>query len=84
MIQQTSLEAYDAIQDKLGKKQNDVLLAINRLNNATNSMIAKYLGWSINRVTPRVFELRQLEFVNEAFRDKCPITNRTAIFWRIK
>lgn len=46
--------------------------------------LAQKLGWSINRVTPRVLELRQLEVLEEANRRKCQVTGNNAYSWRLK
>ena len=83
MIQQTSLKAYESIKDRLGEKQIKVLqiLQINRIP-LTNGEIAKLLGWSINRVTPRIFELRQRKCVINADKRNCKVTNRLCLTWK--
>lgn len=42
------------------------------------------LGWEINRITPRIFELREKKLVVEASKRKCKVTGRTAIAWKVK
>ena len=57
MMQETSLEAWTSLQPKLQTRREQVMVAISFLGSATNMEIAEHLGWSINRVTPRVNEL---------------------------
>ncbi len=81
-MQQTSLLAYRSL-ERVGLKQKRCYEVIQRAS-VSNYDIAKALGWEINRVTPRVKELRELGLVEEAYRDKHPITERTVIFWKVK
>lgn len=81
-VTQTSLLAYRQL-ERIGAKQKACYNAIKLLGSAANYDIAKELDWDINRVTPRVKELRELNFVEEAYRDMHPITNRTVIYWKI-
>jgi len=62
-VQQTSIEAYECIYDDLGDKQKMVYDVIESSDGLCNQDIAEILGWGINRVTPRVKELRDLGFV---------------------
>jgi len=78
----TSILAYEEVLNSLGKRQIQVLKALGKLRSATNMMIAGFLGWSINRVTPRVFELRKKRLIRQDKIGLCKITNRTAIYWR--
>jgi len=78
----TSLIAYEEVLSSLGKRQVQVLKALSNFYSATNMMIAEFLGWSINRVTPRVFELRKKRLIRQDKIGLCKITNRTAIYWR--
>ena len=67
----------------LTRRQVQVLQALkNELGMGTNRMIAKKLGWDINRVTGRVKELRSKGLVKYAgdFVDK--ETNRTVNLWK--
>jgi len=80
--QQTSLLAYAQL-EKVGVKQKMCYNAIKRLEHAANYDIAKDLGWEINRVTPRVKELREMGLVQEAYKSMHPITERTVIYWEI-
>jgi len=60
----TSQAAYDAIKDKLGKKQLIVYEALKELGQASNEQIADHLGWAINSVTGRVSELKRFGMVD--------------------
>lgn len=87
-IQETSLIAYREIQPRRGTKQAAVY---NLLRDATrkgfdmtNMEISEVLSWSINRVTPRVHELRQLGAVVLNQRRECGVTGRLAMAWRTK
>lgn len=81
MLAQTSLEAFKSIQDKLTERQSDVLEAIEEIAPATNNMIAEHLGWTINRITPRVKELRMKNKVELSHRGK-DITGNNANYWQ--
>lgn len=82
MIQQTSIQAYLNNIDKLGFKQNQVLKVISSKHAVCNQEIAEKLGWAINSVTGRTRELVEAGYVEEAYKDKYPKTNRTVIYWR--
>lgn len=83
-MQATSLEAYRTeIEPTLGERQKKVLELFGT-QTLTNSEIATRLGWSINRVTPRVFELRQAGKLEEAYKRICSITGRRVIAWKLK
>tara|TARA_R100000008_G_C3481743_1_gene114205 strand:+ start:341 stop:517 length:177 start_codon:yes stop_codon:yes gene_type:complete len=49
---------------------------------ATNRMIAKHLGWDINRVTGRVTELVNLGLVDAEGTHYDNETNRTVTLWK--
>jgi hypothetical protein len=82
MIQDTSLLTFQEIQSKLGAKQKKVWGALRTVPNATNSEIARMLNASINTITPRMFELREMKLVIEAEHRKCRVTGRRAIAWK--
>lgn len=73
-IAETSKLAYNEIQEKLPESRRNVYLALKNLEYATNSMIANFLGWSINRVTPRTNELRKMGLIEKSHISWCPIT----------
>lgn len=79
---QTSLEAFVKIQDVVDGNRAIVLDTLNKLVSANNRMISESLGWSINRVTPRVKELRDMDFV---VLDcvKVDITGVNTKFWKV-
>lgn len=83
MIQQTSLEAYEEIKKELGEKQLQVYSMLKNLESANNLILAKKLNWDINRITPRVLELRKMGLVVPDCIRMCPITKRMTWFWKI-
>lgn len=84
MIQQTSLETYFmAVKPNLGRRQHQVLEALEEICPANNQEIALHLGWPINSITPRVLELRKKGRVEEAYKQK-NAQGRTTIYWQVK
>lgn len=84
-MRETSLTAYfNEICPTLGARQIKVLEAFERGESLTNSEIAERLQWSINRVTPRVLELRKMCLVEDGGLRTCRITGRTVNTWRAK
>ena len=87
MINNKSIESYIKLDkdNTLSKRQIEVLLCIKQdLGMATNRMIAKKLGWDINRVTGRVTELRDKGFLTHAGDYYDTQTNRTVNLWKCK
>jgi len=82
MYQQTSILAYRKLEN-IGQKQLRCYDTIKSLGKAANYDIAMRLGQPINTVTPRVKELREMGLVQEAYKDRHPITHRTVIYWEI-
>jgi hypothetical protein len=82
MIQQTSVLAYETAKERLGEKQQIVYKAIKANPDISNGELAHVLGWPINSVTPRVFELTDMMLVTEACRRKDKHTGRTVIAWK--
>ena len=80
---QTSLNAWLHVKENLGRRQREVLIALHHLKEATNMEIANYLGWSINRVTPRVLELREMGLVKQSGIRECRITGNNARAWKL-
>lgn len=78
---QTSIIAYYGIQHQLPRSRQKVYDAICRLYRPTNMEIAEHLGWSINRVTPRVKELREYGKVTCYGNRKCKVTGNPANVW---
>lgn len=83
MIQQTSLMAYQEMLPNITKTQNSVYAVLVTLHEATNAEIAGFLGWSINRVTPRVLELRQKGLVVPFGRRACKVTHNMSNSWKV-
>ena len=83
MYQQTSLFAYKSVLPKLGEKQREVLSVFedNPYHDYTNMELAEHLGWGINRVTPRVKELRSHGYLEEKEKRLCEITGFRVIAW---
>jgi hypothetical protein len=63
VIQDTSLAAYEKAKEQLGNSQACVYQCIIENPGLSNLEISEALGWPINRVTPRVLELRVLNLV---------------------
>jgi len=82
MIQDTSRWAYALATQNLNQKQKAVIDALRFFRNATNAEVAQHLGWEINRVTPRVLELRKLGKIIDTGRRTCKVTGNTAHAWR--
>jgi len=84
----TSLNAYyGEVLPNIGSRQQTVLelfISNNEIKDYTNSEISEILGWGINRVTPRVFELRYQGLLEESQKRSCKITGRTAIAWKLR
>lgn len=86
MIQETSQEAYlEEVKPSLKKRQQSVMEVFisKQPNDLTNNEIAHLLGWTINTVTPRVFELRGQGKLYESRRRPCLITGRKVIAWKL-
>ena len=82
-IPQTQIDSFEKTLENLGHKQQAVLRTINNLGMASNRMIAKKLGWEINRVTGRVTELVNLGKVTSVDTHVDVDTNRTVTLWRV-
>ena len=84
-MDQKSIDSYkELVKDNgLTRRQIQVLQILkDEIGQGTNRMIAKKLGWDINRVTGRVKELRSKGLIKYAgdFIDK--ETNRTVNLWK--
>lgn len=78
----TSRWAYESVE--ISARQQDVIDALRDLNEASDQRIAAWLGWSINRVTPRRGELVKLGLVARARIEPDPITQRDVSIWRLE
>lgn len=82
-VQETSLETYHGeVKEMMGEKQKAVLEAFAARESFTNSELSDFLGWPINTITPRVFELRKLGRLVEMEKRICSKTGRKAIAWK--
>jgi len=88
-VQSTSLEAYfTKVLPNIGRAQAEVYAILEDATqkgfNMTNMELAVVLKWSINRVTPRVLELRELGLVVKVCKRKCGVTENNAFAWKAK
>ena len=81
--QVTSLEAYKVLKPDLGNLQQIVYTIIQKNPGLCNHEIAKKLGWEINRVTPRVKELREKGLVINGGHKTDPLTSRNVMCWSV-
>jgi hypothetical protein len=84
MIQDTSLFAYSVATQNLGAKQKQVLDALRFVPDATNAELGRHLSWPVNRITPRVLELRKVGLILDAGRRICKVTGSMAHAWKAK
>jgi len=82
-VQDTSLKAFFEIQKKLGYVQRQVMIAIQQHPGRTNNELADILDKPINRITPRVLELRKKGYVIDAGKKIDPVTRKLAHSWRL-
>lgn len=83
--QDTSKESLKEIRNgKIEGRRLQVYEAIKKMGSCSNSMIARELRLSINKITGRVNELRNyFKVVGFDKKDLCPITKRTVLFWKV-
>ena len=81
-IRKTQVNSLKALTPTIGMKQQTVYGVIKSKGKATNRMIAKHLGWDINRVTGRVTELVNLGLVDAEGTHYDNETNRTVTLWK--
>jgi hypothetical protein len=84
MIQDTSLHAYELLTQNLTDRQKEVLDRLRYFPDVTNMELAVSLGWTVNRITGRVGELRKLGLVLDAGKRPCKITGGTSHAWKAK
>jgi DNA-binding MarR family transcriptional regulator len=80
MIHSNSLDAYSKVD--LNTNQQIVYDALWEIAQGTNAEIAAKLNWPINRVTPRIKELRDKNKVIFVINRNCFITGSKASVWR--
>ena len=83
MIQSTSLEAYYSILPDLSSMQNTIYNIIKLYPGVSNSDISHIANISINRVTPRIKELRDYSIVFFSHYKKDRITHRRVMCWKV-
>ena len=81
LVRKTQVDSLKKLQPTIGIKQKTVYGVIKSKGKVTNRMIAKHLGWDINRVTGRVTELVSLGMVTANGTHKDKQTNRTVTLW---
>lgn len=82
-VSSSSKEAYDNIQN-LPQKRKDVYGAIKALKECCDVDIAQYLGWPINRVTGRRYELENLGLIESVGKKLSNHSNVAVYHWKIK
>jgi Mn-dependent DtxR family transcriptional regulator len=82
MIRKTQVNSLKELKNLDGKRKTiyDILKTKGK---ATNRMIAKALGWDINRVTGRMTELVSLGLVTTDGTTYDSDTNRTVTLWKV-
>lgn len=84
-IRQSSISSYIIALPTLNAKQNVVFEAFLKANcRITDRDLSKFLGWSINTVTPRRGELVKMGYVEDAGLTFDYETNRRVMTWRLK
>lgn len=81
MIQETSLEAFNDIQCKMGEMQRLILNIIKVYPNVSNHEISNIIHKPINCVTPRVKELRVMGFVTQGATKVDRQTGKNVMTW---
>jgi len=81
MMQQASLEAYKIVTPVLPEKRFKVYQILLEQGPLTNKQIAERLEWTINRVTPRVKELREMGIVRRVKQMCDPESGVTVNVW---
>ena len=80
-IRKTQIDSLKKLKNIDGKRKTVYEMLIKK-GAATNRMIAKELGWDINRVTGRVTELVGLGMVTTDGTTYDNDTNRTVTLWK--
>tara|TARA_R110002153_G_scaffold273966_2_gene446268 strand:+ start:329 stop:592 length:264 start_codon:yes stop_codon:yes gene_type:complete len=86
VIRDTSIAAYTALLEsgELNRKEQLVMIALKQMGGkGTNTNIAKYLSWPINRVTGRVRSLFVKKVLEAHKRVKNPETGKLNWQWKI-
>tara|TARA_R100000742_G_C4276532_1_gene97682 strand:- start:1660 stop:1914 length:255 start_codon:yes stop_codon:yes gene_type:complete len=83
MIRQTQVDSLKKLKKTINGKRKTVYDMLLIKGSATNRMIAKALGWDINRVTGRITELVGLGMVTADGTTYDNDTNRTVTLWKV-
>jgi len=83
MIRKTQVDSLKKLKQTIDGKRKTVYDILLRKGSATNRMIAKALGWDINRVTGRITELVGLGMVTSDGTTYDSDTNRTVTLWKV-
>ena len=75
--------AFEAVAKDLRKNQQIVYRAIKYLGKASNEDLKLFLCWSINLVTGRSSELRDLFLITESGTKKGRCSNYQHVMWRV-
>mgnify|MGYP003119010227 CR=1 FL=1 len=85
MVNDKSIDSYNELiaDGTISTRQQQVMKCLKEeLGMGTNRMIARTLGWDINRVTGRITELREKNLVVPAGDYYDEETNRTVNMWK--
>ena len=82
-VQSTSLEAYLDIMPHLSKQQNLVYNIIKHYKGSSNLDISRVMRRPINSITPRVYELRELNLIEFSHKKRDRITGKSCRCWKI-
>jgi len=86
-VRDTSLAVYqNKVIPNMSTRQRQVYEIFRQFpySNFTNAEVAQEMGWSINRITPRTGELRDLGLIEEVSRRVCNVTGNLAWAKRLK
>jgi len=83
MARKTQVDSLKKLKQTIDGKRKAVYDILVRKGSATNRMIAKALGWDINRVTGRITELVGLGMVTADGTTYDSDTNRTVTLWKV-
>jgi predicted transcriptional regulator len=81
-MRDTSLLAYADVIETLGERQIQVFRKLRELKFASNFQLSKELGLPVNRITPRIKEMRDWGIVMFYKKEICPETKKLVIYWK--
>jgi len=84
-MEQTSLDAFESIQEELTTKENKVFEAISELGGeATLYDIKSYLNWEVNCISGRITGLRKKKRIADTGKRGLSPSGRGCIIWSIQ